>query len=132
MAANNTIQGVLNTVWEEFVVRGRAQAVDEAGSCVYRGVGDEGCRDSSSPTRCFLGVCIPDDMYTSAIEMKGALRLKNVMPEWYDKVFNGIDVHQLAALQKIHDEGDGSPSRMKAGLVVYAEDNHLVIPATKE
>lgn len=104
MAVYDTNQAVFDKVWEAFVVGDRQRAVCNKGmtieTCVYRGD-----QDAHSDTRCAIGVCIPDDMYDPELDSQGSIRqVHEVMPDWYDSVFNGIQVNFLAALQRIHDQ----------------------------
>lgn len=124
MAVFSTLQPVFNKIWQEFVVGDRKRAVKNKGIdeiCVYRGG-----RNAHSNTRCAIGVCIPDDMYDPRIESNSVIaQVQRNMPEWYESVFNGIDVTALSFLQATHDMYfDEFESRMRE----FADTNHLLIP----
>lgn len=122
MAVHTSLQSVFNVIWAEFVIRNRIQATDMHGTCVYR---DSDRADS--PVRCALGVCIPDDMYDPNIETKNPSELQDIMPAWYESVFNGLEPTRLSELQNIHDFNF---CRMEELLRDFAAVNHLSIPQT--
>lgn len=133
MAVHTTKQDVFNIVWQEFVVDGRQQAYDrEEDKCVYRGSDpDTKKREADSDMRCLVGVCIPDDMYDPELEYHGGIsNVYNNMSEWYESVFNGIDVAFLSSLQRAHDDAGNSEftADITARLRGVAEDHGLTIP----
>ncbi len=121
MALFETVQDVLNKVWQEFVVNGRERAVNDSGDCVYRGgtvdedTGEE-THSADSPVRCAIGVCLPDHLYNPAMENRAPTHIRKHWPEVYDEVFNGIDPTVLSLLQEAHDNsniGDNMQERLE-------------------
>lgn len=134
MAVHTTKQAVFNIVWEEFAVKGRPQAFDQAaGKCVYRGLNPATKkREADSDMRCVVGVCIPDNMYDPDLDSYGSIsRVHGNMSKWYNRVFNGIDVKYLILLQRAHDTsppGETFTKSMNTKLREIAEDQDLTIP----
>ena len=132
MSVHTTKQKVFNIVWEEFVVKERQQAIDRVLSqCVYRGSDDAGEHTSDNDMRCAVGVCIPDDMYDPELEDYGSIGSVHIrMPDWYQSVFNGIDVNFLSGLQRAHDLARDTDftADISSRLRVLAQMHTLTIP----
>lgn len=129
MAVYDILQPVFNKVWQEFVVNKRGRAWSKGGGmCVYRGdSADHAAYDPASDVRCAIGVLIPDNMYDDNIESHGIVGVHELMPDWYESMFNGLDAHVLNELQAIHDM---EFSTFEVSMIEFANRHGLTIPVS--
>lgn len=128
MPVYTELQPIFNKVWHEFVELDAPQAMNNrpdpiVNACEYR---------TAEGARCFIGVCIPKDMYMPALEGSNITMIANRFAGWYSDLFNGIDDSVLKSLQSIHDsyiddDGDWKEIITK-GLRAFAERHGLTIP----
>ena len=116
------LQEVFNKVWERSKIH--VKSINLEYSCFYR-------NPDGSKNHCFVGICIPDESYSSGIEDG---RIQDILdPEnkyRYDAkiatIFEGIDPNLLGKLQYIHD--NRSCKEWETELRYFASVNKLTIP----
>ncbi len=124
-------QDVFNKVWQHAVVEGNEPSYDfNEDNCFYRGPNGESC---------FVGVCIPDEVYRPDMEHNNADSLVLNFPE-VEKLFDkrSANTDFLNSLQYVHD-GAGGMEEPDEGweefwrdkLSVFAEKKNLTIPDAK-
>jgi hypothetical protein len=87
-------QDVFNKIWDYFIVNKNPKAGDN-NTCYYRGPGG---------IKCFVGVLIPDDMYSPDMENKSAGEMLEKFPALMKHLdASGSDLFFLKILQDIHD-----------------------------
>ena len=93
-------QEIFNKVWERAKIH--VKSINPASDlCMYR-------NPNGNNNHCFVGVCIPDELYDPAIEEARVVNLLNPnVRYWYNskitKLFEGIEPNFLGDLQRIHD-----------------------------
>lgn len=87
-------------------------------SCVYRGP-DE--------TRCAVGHCIPDEVYTHRMEGSQALELLQHYPSVRDLFADEVEAPFLQRLQLCHDKSNG-PEDMRERLMNFGVLSRLTLP----
>jgi hypothetical protein len=145
-------QDVFDKVWEHAVVN-RAKAGWNAhdGVCVYRG-----SRLKGSPTRCWVGILIPDDKYSKRVEnVSGGLAIYHLgLEDMFeedvleditfveDNHYHNSDHSFLRRLQWGHDElcsnqyyaqnPDTRSMMAKRKLIEFAKEQNLKYPGQEE
>jgi len=121
-------QRVFNAIWQYFILDGNPQALDEEhGVCAYR---------TDCGARCFIGLLIPDELYTSILEgsTPGYCEVNgqhvkphviNILEEALDCEISKDDSKFLLKLQGIHDN---KVSIWETQLRTLAEEYNLTIP----
>jgi len=112
-----TEQEAFDKVWDHFIVKRRARSViGTAGrneTCRYRGRGG---------SKCAVGVLIPDEQYSSALEETD---VRNIMQEV--PAVSNLDWAFLNELQNCHDFYE-TRADMKAAFRKLAESRGLQVP----
>lgn len=111
-----TRQEIFNKVWKHAIVEKNPKSLDEWLDCKYRGPDNK---------KCFLGVCIPDNLYQQRFEGYAADTIFNVIGnKLFDK--RSVGVHFLHAIQSIHDKSE--THHWEELLREFATANKLVVP----
>lgn len=110
-----TPQQIFDTVATHLFTQGK-QAVNTNGACMYRG---------ENGTKCAIGVLIPDNLYTDAMEGRSAGSLFHVdvdYPQYLE-----VNKKLLSSLQNVHDFSYNwdNTETLKDALVGVAEMNQL-------
>lgn len=119
------LQEVFNKVWERSKIHVKSMNLEsEDNSCFYR-------NPDGSKNHCFVGICIPDELYDPVIEDGGIQDILDPENKYrYDAkiatIFEGIDPNLLGRLQYIHD--NRSCKEWETELRHFARMNGLIIP----
>lgn len=113
-----SLQDVFNKVWERAKIKERCES---RVSCLYR-------NPDGSKNHCFVGVCIPDELYDPKMD-ENAYGADTILTK-YPKVcelfnFDGASL-KLLDLQRIHDCDD--PDNWEPELIKFANNHNLTIP----
>jgi hypothetical protein len=116
-----TAQEIFDRVWTHFVTNDGPLSIGEDGECRYRG---------PNGARCAVGLLIPDDEYTSALDegetiVSRVINRKNCPPS-----LRALAEHPklLSSLQNAHDSAAFGNEEIGAGLRRVAEIYELTIP----
>ena len=113
-----TLQEVFNKVWERAKVEVRSFDSTKA-ICTYR-------NSDGSKNHCFVGVCIPDELYTPEMEDGGSISVNECVKSLFHKTLHPA----LQELQSIHDNrGHYGTDDWPAELTKFAKKHRLKIPA---
>lgn len=115
-------QDAFNKVWDWAVVKKNPKAGSEI-SCYYRG---------PNSTKCFVGVLIPDSLYSPDMENNSASDMIKEYPELLEYLSINVDkdpdeLSFLDELQNVHDSYP--PNRWEEKLSLLAKVHGLVVPS---
>lgn len=109
-----TLQEVFNKVWERAKVK--EKSFDSiGGTCTYR-------NSDGSQNHCFVGICIPDDLYLPKMDCYGSVKVNSLVRDVFPSRLHA----SLNALQGIHDSF--APSDWRGELIKFAKKHDLKIP----
>ena len=93
-----------NNKWniKDFILHGYNHIIDQGCQCVEEGTGGCMYRGDSDGQACFIGACIPDDIYDSNIEVKDFWEIIDCSKKIKD-IFEDIPIQLAASLQHCHD-----------------------------
>ncbi len=127
-----TEQEIFNEIWNWAIVKKMPQSISLSKidtfdknkfKCLYRG---------ENNSKCFIGVLIPDDMYSPTLE--GASVYHDIIRDIFTKINISIDKNMLnflSDLQSLHDNcpSDSYHESIEESLTNFAKFNKLTIPS---
>lgn len=112
MKIDITLEEVFNKVWERAKIPYKSM---DNGRCVYR-------NPDGSKNHCFVGVCIPDELYDPIMDNGGSIYNNKEVKSLFDSNLHA----PLKELQRIHDFE--SPNMWPVELRLFAKGHNLSIP----
>lgn len=94
-----TKQEVFNTVWQYFVIEGHAQSVGPSSLCFPYTIS---CVYKAEDTKCAIGIFIPDEEYSTALEEDALSDVIEACPTT-KVLLEDVRGEFLSSLQQAHD-----------------------------